>query len=186
MKRIVSVLLIVAMCSALWACGSKEEEEQVDSVKALSAFSSFPETMPGFSTEDLEGNTVTDDIFSQADVTVVNFWGTYCGPCINEMPDLAEWSEAMPENVQIVGVIVDVDSAESDEYASAQQIAEQTGVKYTNLMAAEGLYDIISELVGVPTTFLVDKDGNIVGDAIVGTDIEGYKQAVEDYLNGQE
>ena len=50
--------------------------------------------------------SVTNDIFSQADLTVVNFWGTFCNPCIDEMPELAKWNEEMPDNVQMLGVIV--------------------------------------------------------------------------------
>lgn len=188
MKKIISILIIAVLCSSIWACSSKEEkeEEQTDSVQALSKFSSFPDSMSGFSAVDLEGNAVTNDIFSQADLTVVNFWGTYCGPCINEMPGLAEWAESMPDNVQLIGIVVDAASEDSDEYAAAQLIVDETGVKYENLVVTEGLEDIIGELIGVPTTFFVDRDGNIVGDPIVGANINGYKQAVEEYLNGQE
>ena len=81
---------------------------------------SFPSAVNVFSTTDLEGNTVTNDIFSQADLTVVNFWGTFCNPCINEMPELAKWNEEMPDNVQMLGTIVDVETVDSDEYALAQ------------------------------------------------------------------
>lgn len=86
---------------------------------------SFPSAVNVFSTTDLEGNTVTNDIFSQADLTVVNFWGTFCNPCINEMPELAKWNEEMPDNVQMLGTIVDVETVDSDEYALAQQIVEK-------------------------------------------------------------
>ena len=66
-----------------------------------------------------------NDILSQADLTVVNFWGTFCNPCINEMPELAKWNEEMPDNVQMLGAIVDVETVDSDEYALAQQIVEK-------------------------------------------------------------
>lgn len=184
MKKIYSILLITVMCFSMWACSSKEDE-QADSVKALSAFSSFPDTIAEFSTIDLEGNTVTNDIFSKYDLTVVNFWGTYCSPCIEELPELADWAESMPDNVQIVGVVVDVESEDSDEYTAAQEIVDKTEAKYQHLLAAGDLDDIVSEIVGVPTTFFVDRDGNMVGDPIVGSDIDGYKQFVEEYLDGQ-
>lgn len=186
MKRIVSAVLIMTLCGALWGCGSKEEEEQADSLQALSEFSSFSERMPEFETIDLEGNTVTNEIFSQADLTVVNFWATYCSPCIDEMPDLQAWSEEMPENVQIIGILVDVASADAEEYELARQIVEKTGVTFTNLAVTDGMRGITDELIGVPTTFFVDKEGNFVGEEIVGTDVEGYKQFVEEYLDGQE
>lgn len=185
MKKIFLVLLIIVLCSSLWACNSKKEEEQTDATKALSAFSTFPDAISEFSTIDLEGNTITNDIFSEADLTIVNFWGTYCNPCINELPELAKWSESMPDNVQIIGIIVDVESEDSDAYPIAQQIVDETGATYPHLLATEEFDNIIGEIVGIPTTFFVDKDGTIIGDPIVGSDIDGYKQFVEEYLNGQ-
>ena len=71
-------------------------------------------------------NTVTNDIlFTGMNLTVVNSWGTFCNPCINEMPELAKWNEEMPDNVQMLGAIVDVETVDSDEYALAQQIVEK-------------------------------------------------------------
>ncbi len=183
MKKIFSVCLVTVLCSLLWACTPKNGG-QADQAEDLPEGSSSADTVSEFAAVDLEGNTVTNEIFSQADLTVVNFWGTYCTPCINEMPELAEWSESMPDHVQIIGVIVDAGSEASEEYAAAQEIAEKTGVKYPNLAVEEGLDDLMSEIVGVPTTFFIDKDGNIVGEPVLGADVDGYKQIVEEYING--
>ncbi|MDO4313479.1 MAG: TlpA disulfide reductase family protein [Eubacteriales bacterium] len=187
MKKIVSVILIIVLCLGMSACSSKEteKESETEAAKGLSAVSSFPESVPAFSTVDLEGNTVTNDIFSQAELTVINFWATFCNPCINEMPELEDWAKDMPEGVQIIGIIVDVSSQDSDEYAAALQIVEKTGVTYQNLLPTEEFDDIIGELVGVPTTFFVDRDGAIVGEPIIGANVEGYKQYVEDYFDEQ-
>lgn len=107
MKKLCSILLITALCVSLVACGSKNKEKrQVNSiVTTMGNNASFPSAVNVFSTTDLEGNTVTNDIFSQADLTVVNFWGTFCNPCINEMPELAKWNEEMPDNVQMLSLI---------------------------------------------------------------------------------
>ncbi|MFR9075298.1 MAG: TlpA family protein disulfide reductase [Dorea formicigenerans] len=146
---------------------------------------SFPSAVNVFSTTDLEGNTVTNDIFSQADLTVVNFWGTFCNPCIDEMPELAKWNEEMTDNVQMLGAIVDVETVDSDEYALAQQIVEKTGVTYENVIAPGAFDQFINKLAGVPTTVFIDKNGKVVGEAIVGAKVEEYKQQVADYLNEQ-
>lgn len=192
-KKFFSIFLITIMCFSLCACSSEEESaddtgksntEQGDIEQA--DYEQDPFVMPEFSAIDLQGNTVTEEIFSQVDLTVVNFWATYCGPCINELPELGEWSESMADNVQIIGIIVDVGSEESDEYTLAQQIVEQTGAGYLHLAAAEEFDDIISELIGVPTTFFVDKNGDIVGEPIVGADVDGYKKFVEEYFDGQQ
>lgn len=187
MKKLCSILLITALCVSMVACGSKNKEKrQVNSiVTTMGNNASFPSAVNVFSTTDLEGNTVTNDIFSQADLTVVNFWGTFCNPCINEMPELAKWNEEMPDNVQMLGAIVDVEAVDSDEYALAQQIVEKTGVTYENVIAPGAFDQFINKLAGVPTTVFIDKNGKVVGEAVVGAKVEEYKQQVEDYLNEQ-
>lgn len=188
MKRYISVLIILALCLSMCACSSSSEEKVTGSEEKVASSSEdeAPNVMPEFSTVDLEGNEVTSDIFAQADLTVVNFWATYCSPCINELPDLEEWSESMPENVQIIGIVVDVESEDSEEYSSAHQIVDATGVTYQNLVAAGEFDEMISEMIGVPTTYFVDREGNLVGNSIIGANVSGYKKYVEEYLNESE
>ena len=91
----------------------------------------------------------------------------------------------MPDQVQIIGIVVDAGSGDSDEFALAAQIVEKTGAGYPHLAAAGQFDDIFAELIGVPTTIFVDKEGNIVGDPIIGADVDGYKNFVEEYIHGQ-
>ena len=147
-----------------------------------------------FASLDLEGNEVSDAIFADADVTVINVWATFCGPCIEEMPELAAWSDELPGNVQIVGVVIDTPPAgddaandwggDPDNLKLAKQICDETGVKYTNILASGSVMEIFSNVVAVPTTFIVDRSGNIICSPFVGADVEGYKKAVEEYLAG--
>jgi len=137
-----------------------------------------------FETTDLAGNPVTNDVFSGKDLTVVNVWGTYCNPCIEEMPDLAAWSESMPENVQLIGIVCDLASLDdADTLELANAICEATGADcYASLVANESLMPLLSSVVGVPTTFFVDGQGKLVGDPIVGANVPGCKAFVEEYL----
>ena len=66
----------------------------------------------------------------------------------------------------------------------AREICSETGVKYTNILASESVSKAFEGVVAVPTTFILDKSGNLVCKPIVGADVEGYKKAVEDYLAG--
>lgn len=173
---------------SLYSADTKAQiEKAIPAVKAASETLSFIPIVPeekkvgAFTTTDLEGNEVTEEIFRGYDLTVINVWGTFCGPCIGEMPELAAWHKALPENVQLIGVISDVSVGGNTD--TARGILEETGVEFVNLLTSEGLYPLLNMSQYVPTTYFVDREGKMVGDAIVGANVEGYKQFVEDYLN---
>ena len=121
-----------------------------------------------------------------APITVVNIWGTFCGPCIGEMPELAEWSEAMPSNVQIIGLVCDIEGEDDQEHKDkAKEIMEKVGADFINLIPGEGLDSLLSEVTGVPTTIFIDKNGNITGKEVIGANVAAYKEFVEDYINAE-
>lgn len=137
-----------------------------------------------FETKDIYGNTVNDDIFSQYDVTVVNVWGTFCYYCIVEMPELQEWYESMPSNVNIIGIVCDIQNENDSYYISeAQRIVKDTGVAYTNLIPKDGLLKLMGEISAVPTTYFIDREGNVVGSTVYGADVDAYKREVEKLLS---
>lgn len=203
MKKIGAVCCMTLLCLGLWACsssdGSRKENEKSNSVQVDNqgkknnkendteevSENGFPVYMPEFSTTDMDGKKVTNAIFSEYDLTVVNFWATYCNPCIDELPELAKWKKELPDNVNLIGLLVDVDDKESDQYHLAEKIIKETGADYQHLIATEAFDDMISNLVGVPTTFLIDKEGKIVGEPFAGADVGAYKRAVEEYQNGK-
>lgn len=141
---------------------------------------------PAFTATDLDGNTVTESIFSEKDLTVLNIWGTFCGPCIGEMPELGEWAKEMPDNVQIVGLIIDINGEDDTEHHDlAVDITQKASAEFPNLIANADFAPVLKNVIGVPTTLFIDGDGKIVGDPVIGADVDGYKKFVEDYLNGQ-
>ena len=210
MKKISIFCLTGMLALGLWACSSskdgsadsstsetakiKDSSEEGSKTEKNTGNSSeeqeigekgFPVNMPQFTTTDMDGNKVTNDIFAEYDLTVVNFWATYCNPCIDELPELAEWKKELPDNVNLIGLLVDVDEKAREQYKLAERIISQTGADYQHLIATEEFDDIISNLVGVPTTFFVDSTGKIIGEPFAGADVSAYKQTVEDYLNGK-
>lgn len=193
MKKISALCLAGMLCLGLWACSSSQDSSSEESsssdssgtTKQETSENGFPVNMPEFSTTDMDGNKVTNNIFADYDLTVVNFWATYCNPCIDELPELAEWKKELPDNVNLIGLLVDVDEKGSDQYKLAEKIIKETGADYQHLLATEEFDDLISDLVGVPTTFFVDSTGKIIGEPFAGADVDAYKQKVEDYLNGK-
>lgn len=162
------------------ATDSKNNEEQSNALDEFKVYGKFAE----FTTNDIDGNEVTESIFANKDLTVVNIWGTFCGPCINEMPELGAWEKELTDNVQIVGLIVDISSTDNEtQIVAAKQIIEKADVGFVNLIGGNGAFDeLISSIVGVPTTIFVDKSGNIVGEIIVGADVDRYKSFVNKYV----
>lgn len=136
----------------------------------------MPETpgiLSSFSTKDLDGNAVDQSILDGYDLTMVNVWATYCGYCIDEMPELNELSEEYAEKgVRVVGLVVDVldsDGSYSDsQLETAREIVSATGTEYLHLLPSEDLYGILASVPAMPTTFFVDGDGRQVGKAYAG------------------
>lgn len=160
MKRIVSLFLFLALSAATLAgCGAQKQD--------LVSKTPFPE----FSETDMEGNAITNDIFADYDVTIVNFWNNGCGTCIAEMPELEElYQEFQKENINLIGV--GADSGESEEQLElAKSILAEKGVTYQNLSPdpEHDFYkDFIGDMTGYPTTYVVDCEGNIIGAPLIG------------------
>lgn len=157
-------------------------EEFIEYIPVVSAQAG---ELPEFATKDLSGNDVTSAIFAEKDVTIVNFWGTYCGPCINEMPELGAWMRELPENVQLIGVVTDAMLGDEKTAQKAAQILEEADAPFVSLVLDDALLEYCSGLVGVPTTVLVDSEGRVIGEPILGAQVNTYKQALEQALGAQ-
>ena len=142
-----------------------------------------------FETTDVDGNTYTEKVFSDYDLTLVNAFTTWCSPCVNEMPELEKlYQEMKDQGVGVVGMVLDSvseDGTPDDSIVQkAQLLKEKTGVTYPLLIPDKGfLNGRISGLQSFPESFFVDKDGNIVSDPIMGSNtFDGWKEAVEKQL----
>ena len=134
------------------------------------AASAGADTGTVFETADLDGNAVdSGELFRSHTLTAVNLWGTFCGPCIREMPELEALSHRLEEkNCAIVGVVIDADGANNSAIiASAKEIIADTGVTYLNLLPWDGINSVFPAQF-VPTTYFVDSEGNVVGEPAVG------------------
>jgi len=133
--------------------------------------------LQSFTASTLDGGTFTQDDIQSKDLTIINFWGTFCAPCIKEMPDLAEFSKALPENVQFITVCVDAQG----NLPTAEAILQQAGYDGITLISADGdLAELMNSVQAVPTTIFVDTDGKLAGKAIQGG---GYENLSEVFLS---
>ena len=139
--------------------------------------------MPTFTTKDINGNEVDSSIFSEKKLTVVNVWGTFCGPCIREMPDLADWAKELGDDVQLIGIVGDINGETDTQHIElAQAIAQKANVEFINLIPNNDFSGFMATVIAFPTTFFVDQNGAIVGEPIIGANIAGCKEFVENYF----
>ncbi len=136
---------------------------------------------PEFETVTINGDTIDSSIFAEADITMINIWGTFCGPCIKEMPDLAELYNELPEGCALIGIVTDVYGEENLD--KAVEIVTQTGVTYDNIVPDDALYQFLAaNISGVPTTLYIDTDGNILGGVVGARSKEEYKGILEQLI----
>ena len=135
---------------------------------------------PAFDGKDLAGNEVkSSTLFGENAVTVVNFWFTTCSPCVGELAELEALNKQLAEKG---GAVVGINSFTLDgdktAIAEAKDILTKKGVSYKNIWfdSKSEAGEFTSGLYSYPTTYVVDKNGNIVGEPIVGA-ITGQKQA---------
>lgn len=145
-----------------------------------------------FSMQDVEGQTYTQEMFAEYDLTMVNVFTTWCSPCVNEIPDLQKlYDEMKDRSVNVVGIVLDgIDSfgdVDGEAVENAKMLAEYTGADYPFLIPDKSyLNGRLSGINAVPETFFIDKDGNIVGETYSGSrSFEEWKEIVETELEGE-
>ena len=155
---------------------AKLEKEIVTSESSESSSSKSDEStgvgvFRDFKGKDLDGNDVDDSLFAKNKVTVVNFWFSGCKPCVEELSKLNELNETLKEmGGEVVGINADTLDNNEAGIKEAKEILKAQGVSYKNLTfdsnSTVGKY--YGNIMTFPTTVLVDKDGNIVGEPFMG------------------
>jgi len=127
---------------------------------------------PSFEGKDLNGNTVkSDDLFSKNAVTVVNFWFTTCNPCVGELAELDALNKELAEKGgALIGVNTFTLGGDEAAISEAKDVLAKKGVTYQNVyFDSDGeAGKFAANIFAYPTTYVVDRNGNIVGDPIVG------------------
>ena len=135
---------------------------------------------PAFEGKDLDGNTVkSDELFSGNTVTVVNFWFTTCNPCVGELAELDALNKELAEKGgALIGVNTFTLDGDEAAISEAKDVLAKKGATYQNVyFDSDGeAGKFTTNIFAYPTTYVVDRSGNIVGDPIVGA-ITEKKQA---------
>ena len=143
------------------------QEESNPTGTSLESAKSFP----AFTGKDFDGNAVDESLFANNSVTLVNFWFNGCTPCVGELPALQKLHDSLQEKGgAVVGINVETLDENQDTITAAKEIMKTQGASYQNIY-----FDSDSEagklalsVMSFPTSVLIDSEGNIVGDVIVG------------------
>lgn len=169
-KKIISFMLGAMLIIGILMTGCTGEKKPVKDTNANQNESVSVEEnklgeLKSFEAKTLDGKDFTQDDIAKKDVTVINFWSVYCGPCVDEMPDIAKFSKSLPDNIQVITVNLDGEQ----EQSFTEQILKESGFEGITLVSGKGDIGKVSDGIQyTPTTIIVDKDGNIIGEAIIG------------------
>ena len=127
---------------------------------------------PSFTGKDLDGNEVkSDDLFSGNAVTVVNFWFTTCGPCVGELGELEKLNKELGEKGgELIGINSFTLDGDKKAISEAKEVLDKNGASYRNVYFDSDSYagKFTAGIYAYPTTYVVDRNGKLVGDPIVG------------------
>lgn len=202
MKKTTAIFILSMTLAAgiLTACGSEksggsskaaqEDISQEENPKSGDASSEASEgetslSLKSFEAKTLDGETFTQEDIAAKDVTLINFWTTTCPPCIAEMPDIAEFAESLPDNIQMITVCLDGEY----DMESAREILGEAGYEGITLTSGDGDFqEVCGAVMYTPTTIFVAQDGGVWDYAIIGGQenlAETYTEAIDEFLKSR-
>ena len=185
-KKLLILGVALMLTAAATACSSQgntakqsESNMQTESSQMNNDTGSEDEKFPEFKAKTVTGEDISSDVFKDSKLTVVNVWGSWCGPCVAEIPELQKLYENMKDKgVNVIGLAQDAGT----DMDAVKEIIEKDKVTYQNVVPEGAVTDFIMSIQAFPTTYLVDSNGSIVGKMEGGKDLESFTKAVEEAL----
>ena len=175
-RKLLPLLVLLLLTVLLTACGGTKAEETgaeksdateqtVEDFTAAEKSDAGEQTLEDFTADTLDGGEFTMEDVKASDLTMINVWGTYCPPCLEEMPELARLETSLPDNVKLVTYCIDG----AEERQAAEEIIEETGFEGVVMISQDGgLDDLLDQSEYVPTTYFIDRSGKMAADPVVG------------------
>ena len=175
-SKIRASLIVLGLISLIIAgCSTSDSSSKPDSNSNTANVSST--SVPQFSAKDIDGKLRHSSEWLGKQPVVINVWGTWCGPCRREIPDLAKlYEEYKPKGVELISLAV------KDTPERVRQYAERNNMNWVLLMSEDQILIDYRATRGVPTTIFIDKNGNEIVRFIGMKDYETLKRGFEAIL----
>lgn len=192
MRRLFAAISVIMLISgSAVGCGLSGQSTQRPTAAQSAGQWVQTDYLGQFKTVDLSGNAYDYTMLHNNKLTMVNVWMTWCGYCVQEMPELAKLSgEYADKGFAVVGILGDSVKAYGDNpvrddaaVALGQQIIGQSGVKYSNLQPDGVLSKMLANVDGYPTTYFLDSSGALVAKVVGANSYDGWKSKIEELLS---
>jgi thiol-disulfide isomerase/thioredoxin len=156
--NVVFAVCLVSLMGALAWAGARYGRRPGAPAEAAATLRLFanPASVGHFSARDLDGRAISLDSL-RGKVTIVNFWATWCPPCRAEIPDLIALQAKYRDDLQVIGISQDDESAEV-----VRRFADEHGINYPIVMSTPELEQVFTGIYALPTSFIIDREGRIV------------------------
>lgn len=175
------IFLIMFCTFFLTACSNPQKE--INTASGEIVFSEFTAT-------DFSGNIISEEVFAEKKLTMINIWATTCSSCVGEMPVLAKLNAAYRDEFQVVGIPLDVVDRNLSKIQDKVKEAEEMMISadYLHLIPSRTLMELyLSQVQLVPETIFVDCTGTQIGDVYLGAKSEEeWKEIIETLLEAME
>lgn len=178
---------LILLLSLIGVIKGKTMPERIDLVKEEDSELQY---LTEFDAQDFDGNIYLPDTFKEHTVTMLNLWGTFCGPCIEEMPNLEILSkEYDSKEVSILGVVGDIyisGTMDSSQMELAKKIITETKVTYPSLIPSEKFQkNFVNEIFIYPTTLFVNSDGMIISKVEGAKSLEVWRNIIDEVIENE-
>ena len=188
MKQCTILAGCILLLLCLLSCTDTAKDTPANPSQPPSADTQAEVWLPKMETEDLDGNSVSGRDLLSEKLTVINLWGTWCPPCVEELPELEILNQAYAsQGVTIVGVLQDgVDDSgqpHEENIATAKILLEDAGVSYPIILPDTVFtQEVLSQVYAFPTTFFLDHEGTVLKTVVGSNTAEKWSEIVDEVL----
>ncbi len=178
--RVLTVLFVIALQFAALGCKSKAAQNENMNNNLFSSESFLAESSlkkaPNFKLQTIDGKSLQLSDF-KGKIVIVDFWATWCPPCRRGIPDLITLQGEFKKDLVIIGISVDRDTR-----SSVAEFARKQGINYPICYFTDKVVEDFGGIEGIPTSFIIDRKGNIVDSHVGLVDKDTYVQTIKKLL----